>query len=206
MSSHHPTGGPRWTQSFPAVPSPSSFTDIEGSTRLLQTLGTRYPDLLEEHRRLIREAIRAQDGCEVNTEGDSFFVAFTGAVRAAVAAAEAQRALEGFPWPGGLPFRARMGLHTGDAVPVGHDYVGLDVHRAARICAAGHGGQILVSQATKEIIEHALPAGLGLRDLGAHRLKDLSKPERLFQLVAPDLPDAFPPLRTLEAIPNNLPI
>ncbi|MGH2373642.1 MAG: adenylate/guanylate cyclase domain-containing protein, partial [bacterium] len=181
------------------------FTDIEGSTQLLQQLGPSYNNLLEEHRRLLRAAIEAEGGHEVNTEGDSFFVAFSSAARASAAAATAQRALAGHPWPDGAALRVRMGLHTGEATPVGRDYVGLDVHRAARINAAGWGGQILVSQATKTLIEHALPSGVSLRDLGEHRLKDLQRPERLFQIVLSGLQTDFPPPRTLDATPNNLP-
>ncbi len=182
------------------------FTDIEGSTRLLQQLGPRYDALLEAHRRLLRTAVEAERGHEVNTEGDAFFVAFSSAARAAAAAVAAQRALASFPWPDGAVVRVRMGLHTGEATPVGGDYVGLDVHRAARICSAGWGGQILLSRATKTLIERTLPPGAGLRDLGEHRLKDLARPEHIFQLVASDLRADFPPPRTLDATPNNLPV
>ena len=181
------------------------FTDIEGSTRLLQQLGPRYEEQLEAHRRLLRTAVEAERGHEVSTEGDAFFIAFSSATRAAAAAAAAQRALDAHPWPDGAALRVRMGLHTGEATPVGGDYVGLDVHRAARISAAGWGGQILLSQSTKALIENALPPSASLRDLGEHRLKDLSRPEHLFQLVVSDLRADFPPLRTLDATPNNLP-
>lgn len=182
------------------------FTDIEGSTRLLQQLGPRYEELLEQHRRLVRAAVEAGAGCEVNTEGDAFFIVFSSASRAAASAVAAQQALAGFPWPDGAAVRVRMGLHTGEATPVGRDYAGLDVHRAARINSAGHGGQILLSQSTKVLIEHALPAGTSLRDLGEHRLKDLSRAEHIFQLDAPDLQTDFPSLKTLDVTPNNLPI
>ncbi|MGH2404584.1 MAG: tetratricopeptide repeat protein [bacterium] len=181
------------------------FTDIEGSTTLLQQIGPSYDNLLEEHRRLLRAAIAAEGGHEVNTEGDSFFVVFSSAARAASAATAAQRALSGHPWPEDAVLRVRMGLHTGEATPVGRDYVGLDVHRAARISAAGWGGQILISQAAKTLIEQMLPSGARLRDLGEHRLKDLQRPEHLFQLVISDVQTDFPPLRTLDATPNNLP-
>jgi predicted ATPase/class 3 adenylate cyclase len=181
------------------------FTDIEGSTRLLQRLGPRYDALLEEHRRLIREAVAAEGGHEVNTEGDAFFIVFASAARAVVAAVAAQRALYGFAWPQDATLRVRMGLHTGEGTPAGGDYVGLDVHRAARICAAAHGGQVLVSHSTQALVEGALPPGVALRSLGERRLKDLLRPEHLFQVVAPELPADFPPLRTLDRAPNNLP-
>lgn len=181
------------------------FTDIEGSTRLLQQLGPRYEAQLEAHRQLLRAAVEAERGHEVSTEGDAFFIAFSSPTRAAAAAAAAQRALNAHPWPDGTALRVRMGLHTGEATPVGGDYVGLDVHRAARISTAGWGGQILLSQSTKALIENAPPPGVSLRDLGEHRLKDLSRPEHLFQLVISDLRADFPPLRTLDATPNNLP-
>jgi predicted ATPase/class 3 adenylate cyclase len=182
------------------------FTDIEGSTRLLQQLGVRYEAALEDHRRVVREAVAAHAGCEVSTEGDAFFIAFASATQAAAAAASAQKALAAFPWPEGGSLKVRMGLHTGEATPIAGDYVGLDVHRAARICAAGHGGQILISQATRNLVESAPPDGTTLRDLGEHRLKDLLRAEHLFQLVVPGLPADFPPLRTLDIRPNNLPI
>ncbi|MDR7422919.1 MAG: adenylate/guanylate cyclase domain-containing protein [Armatimonadota bacterium] len=181
------------------------FTDIEGSTRLLQRLGPRYDELLEEHRRLIREAVTAEGGHEVNTEGDAFFIVFASAPRAIVAAVAAQRALGAFAWPADGVLRVRMGLHTGEGTPIAGDYVGLDVHRAARICAAAHGGQVLVSHSTRALVEGALPPGVTLRGLGERRLKDLLRPEHLFQVVAPDLPADFPPLRTLDRAPNNLP-
>jgi predicted ATPase/class 3 adenylate cyclase len=182
------------------------FTDIEGSTRLLQQLGPDYGAQLEEHRRLVRATVDAQDGLEVNTEGDAFFFVFASAAHAAAAALAAQRALAGHRWPEHAVVRVRMGLHTGEPTLAGRDYVGLDVHRVARICAAGHGGQVLLSAATKTLVESALPPGCTLKDLGEHRLKDLLRPERLFQLIAPDARADFPPLRTLDAVPNNLPI
>jgi len=182
------------------------FTDIEGSTRLLQELGGAYDACLEAHRRILRAAVAAEDGQEVNTEGDAFFVVFASAARAAAAAFAAQRALAAAAWPEGAVLRVRMGLHTGDATPVGHDYVGLDVHRAARICAAAWGGQILLSQATRGLIEHALPPGATLLDLGEHRLKDLLRPEHIFQLAGEGVPTEFPPPRTLNRRPHNLPV
>jgi predicted ATPase/class 3 adenylate cyclase len=181
------------------------FTDIEGSTRLLQQLGDRYGDVRAEHQRLLRAAFKDHDGREVDTQGDSFFVAFAraaGAVRAAVAG---QRALAEHLWPPGAVVRVRMGLHTGEPALAGRAYVGLDVHRAARLGAAGHGGQVLLSASTRVLVERELPPGVSLRDLGAHRLKDLPEAEHVFQLVTAGLPADFPPLRTLDVRPNNLP-
>ncbi len=162
------------------------FTDIEGSTKLLEELGDSYADALAEHRRILRAAFERHGGIEVDTQGDAFFVAFGRASDAIAAAEEAQTRL-------GVP--VRMGIHTGEPTRTDEGYVGIDVHRAARIAAAGHGGQILVSQSTRDL------AGKdGLRDLGEHRLKDLSAPERIYQLGYGD----FPPLRTLYA--TNLPV
>ena len=181
------------------------FTDIERSTRLAERLGQRYQALLEDHRGVIRAAFRSEGGREVNTEGDSFFVSFSSAACAVRAALAAQRALQRHDWPDGAELRVRMGVHTGEATMVGHDYVGLEVHRAARIAAAAHGDQIVLSDATWRIVRDAVGDDVEFRDLGEHRLKDLSRPERIFQLVAPDLPTDFPPLRSLNAIANNLP-
>jgi predicted ATPase/class 3 adenylate cyclase len=181
------------------------FTDIEGSTRLLQRLGERYTSLLEDHGEILRSAFRAAGGYPVSTEGDSFFVVFQSAPAAASGAAEAQRALDAHSWPDKEAVRVRMGLHTGEGKLGGDNYIGIDVHRAARIAAAGHGGQVLMSGSTRALIEGALPSGLSVRDLGRHRLKDLENPEHLFQLMGEGLPDEFPPLRSLDARPNNLP-
>jgi class 3 adenylate cyclase len=182
------------------------FTDIEGSTRLLERLGDGYSEVLGEHRRLLRAAFAQFDGREVGVEGDSFFVAFARASDAVAAAAQGQRALAGHRWPDGVVLRVRMGIHTGEPVTDPDGYVGLAVHRAARICAAGHGGQALCSQATRELLGAELPAGVGLRELGEHRLKDLTHPQRLWQLVIAGLPHAFPALRTLGPRPANLPV
>jgi predicted ATPase/class 3 adenylate cyclase len=181
------------------------FTDIEGSTLLLQALGDRYDDLLSDHCRIIRRAIADGDGTEVGTEGDSFFVAFPDAPRAVAAAVAAQRAIAAQTWPDGAQVRVRMGLHTGEGRRGGDNYIGLDVHRAARIAGAGHGGQVVVSETTRALVVQAVPEGARLRDLGPHRLKDLAQPEHLFQLEIDGLPGEFPPLRTLDARPNNLP-
>jgi predicted ATPase/class 3 adenylate cyclase len=182
------------------------FTDIEGSTQLLQRLGHAYAQALGEHQALLRAAWSAHEGAEIDTAGDGFFVAFASAPEAVAAAAEAQVALAGHRWPEDTTLRVRMGLHTGTPQLVGDRYVGLDVHRAARIAACGHGGQVLLSQTTRALAEYRLPQGATLRDLGAHRLKDLQEPEQIYQLVLPGLPADFPPLRALDARPNNLPI
>jgi predicted ATPase/class 3 adenylate cyclase len=182
------------------------FTDIEGSTRLLQRLGEQYPAVLADHHRVLRTAIEGAGGREVSTEGDSFFVVFPTAPQAVTAAVAMQRKIAEHPWPGDGTVRVRMGLHSGEAVVEGGTYVGLDVHRAARIAAAAHGDQVVLSSAAKGLIEHALPEGVRLRDLGEHRLKDLSHPEHVFQLVIEGLASDFPPLRSLDARPNNLPV
>jgi predicted ATPase/class 3 adenylate cyclase len=181
------------------------FSDIEGSTRLATALGAGWPSILERHQALLRVAFAAAGGVEIATEGDSFFVVFSSAPRAMEGAIAAQRALAAEPWPADVgTIAVRMGLHTGEGVLGGDNYVGLDVHRAARISAAAHGGQVLASGGTAGLVEGSLPSGLSLRDLGEHRLKDLERPERLFQVVAPELRADFPAPRTLEA-PTNLP-
>ncbi len=182
------------------------FTDMEGSTRLLQQLGERYVGVLAECRRLLRAAFGQWYGHEIDTEGDAFFVAFARATDAISAAVAIQRALARHSWPEGVSVRVRIGVHTGEPMLSSEGYAGLDVHHAARIMSAGHGGQILLSQTTRELVEQSLPEGAYLRDLGEHRLKDLQRPSRLFQLSSADLPADFPPLKTLDAHPNNLPI
>jgi len=178
------------------------FSDIEGSTRLLARLRDRYAEVLGEHHRALRTAFAEHRGHEVHTEGDAFFVAFARATDAIAAAVAAQRTLAAHDWPEDVDLRVRMGLHTGEAEVWADDYVGLDVHRAARICAAAHGGQVLVSAATRELVAGELESGVGLRDLGEHRLKDLERPERLFQIVAGGLPADFPSPRS-EAPANS---
>ena len=182
------------------------FTDIEGSTRLLQQVGERYAEVLTECRQLLRTVFHQWNGHEVDTQGDAFFVAFARATDAVSAAVEAQRALASHAWPEGVAMGVRMGLHTGEPHLAAEGYVGLDVHRAARIMHAGHGGQILLSQTTRDLVEHELPEGTSLRDLGAYRLKDLEHPSHLYQLVTPGLPADFPPLRTLDTYAHNLPV
>jgi predicted ATPase/class 3 adenylate cyclase len=180
------------------------FTDIEGSTRLLHDLGDRYRDALEDHRRLLREAFDRHDGYEVDTQGDAFFVAFARAQDAVQSAAEGQRALAAHQWPDGRQLRVRMGVHTCEATPTDEGYVGIGVHRGARVASAGHGGQVLLSQATRELLDEGSDS-LGVRDLGEHRLKDLTQAQRLYQLVADGLEGEFPALKTLETRPTNLP-
>src|SRR5918996_1323509 len=181
------------------------FTDIEGSPRVLQELGEGYRAVQDRHAEILRAAFGARDGREVRTEGDSFFAVFRTPAQAVAAAVAAQRALAEEKWPHGGLLRVRMGLHTGEGVLGGDDYIGIDVNRAARIAAAGHGGQILISEATRALVEHILPDGVPIRDLGTHRLKDIHHAERLFDLAIERLQAEFPPPRTLDARPNNLP-
>src|SRR5580765_1741276 len=166
------------------------FTDIEGSTKLLHELGDGYAEVLAEHRRMLRDAFAAHDGVEVDTQGDAFFVAFARATDAASAAAESQKALAAGP------VRVRMGIHTGEPIRTEEGYAGMDVHRAARIAAVGHGGQVLVSQTSRDLLD----GQIDLRDLGAHRLKDLTQAQRIYQLGDGD----FPPLKSLQR--TNLPV
>jgi predicted ATPase/class 3 adenylate cyclase len=181
------------------------FTDIEASTNLARALGDRWPDVLDEHHDILRTAIRSHGGIDVGTEGDAFFAVFTSAVDAIVACADAQRALADHEWPADGRIEARMGMHTGEGRLGGSNYVGLDVHLAARIGAAAHGGQVLVSETTRSLVVDKLPDGLTFRDLGAHRLKDFDEPRHVFQLVIAGLPQEFPSIRSRE-IPTNLPI
>jgi len=178
------------------------FTDIEGSTRLLQELGDDYRDVRATHHRLLRSAFTK--GTEVGTEGDSFFVAFPVAGDAVAAAVQGQRALTAEPWRDGHPVRVRMGLHTGRGTVGPDGYIGLDVHRAARIAAAGHGGQVLLSEATLALTRHDLPAGTTFRDLGTHRLKDLTEPMHLAELVIDGVPSDHPPIRTVDPARTNV--
>src|SRR5690242_17174872 len=182
------------------------FTDIEGSTRLLHHLGERYSDVLAECRRLLRAAFHQHHGHEVDTQGDAFFIAFARATDAVLATVAVQHALASHSWPEGVAVRVRMGLHTGEPERSSEGYVGLDVHRAARIMSAGHGGQVLLSQVTRDLVEQSLPADVSLQDLGEHRLKDLGHPSHLYQLVIADMTADFPPLKTLDSYAHNLPI
>jgi len=181
------------------------MTDIEGSTRLLADLGTEYARLLLDHHAIVRGELARHSGIEVSTEGDSFFLVFRSAVDAVRTAVGVQRCLAAHAWPGGRIVRVRIGIHTGEGTTAGEGYVGMDVHRVARVSAAGHGGQILLTAATQALLEGHWPDGTGAVPLGAHRLKDLPAPETLYQLVADGLTTRFPPLRSLEAPVYDLP-
>ena len=177
------------------------FTDIEGSTRLLRRAGDAYAGLLSQHRSLLTQAFLAHRGVVVDQEGDAFFVAFASAKDAVAAAADAQRALVSHDWVDENEIRVRIGLHTGEPRVVEGRYVGLDVHLAARVMAAAHGGQVVVSETTQGLLDE----DTRLRDLGEHRLKDIVTPQRLYQLELEGLPSEFPPLATLDNRPTNLP-
>jgi DNA-binding NarL/FixJ family response regulator/class 3 adenylate cyclase len=175
------------------------FTDVEGSTALVGELGDEYGQVLAEHRRLLREAVAASDGHEIDARADEFFAVFQRTRDAVEAALRAQREFGAYAWPPSGTVRIRAGIHTGEPVVGESGYEGLDVHRVARICAAGHGGQVLVSQTTRNLLEAGQVLEAEFQDLGEHELRGLPRPERLFQLVAPDLPSEFPPLRTEES-------
>ncbi len=182
------------------------FTDIEGSTHLLQQLGERYASVLADCRHLLRSAFAQYHGHEVDTQGDAFFVVFARASDAVAAAVAVQRALFAYAWPQGVAVRVRIGVHTGEPTLMSEGYVGLDVHHAARIMSSARGGQILLSPITYQLVEQHLPEGTHVQDLGQHRLKDLQRPDHLFQVSVEGLPADFPPLKTLDASANNLPI
>jgi len=173
------------------------FTDIEGSTRLLQELGDDYGQVLSDQRRILRGAFEAAAGREVDTQGDAFFFSFPRAKDAVRAAVEGQRALSEHEWPRGAEVRVRMGLHTGEPTLGEEGYLGLDVVRAARICSAGHGGQILVSETTRALLGNDVPSGVSVRDLGEQRLKDVQH-ERVYELALNESPHEFPPLKQAE--------
>ena len=158
------------------------FTDIEGSTRLLQQLGDAYGDVVRDHRRLLREHLGEKGGTEVDTQGDAFFYSFPRAKDGVAGAVAAQRALAEHEWPSGAEVKVRMGLHTGEPSVGEEGYLGLDVVRAARICSAGHGGQILLSETTRALVGNDLPEGVSVVDLGQQNLKDVQH-ERIFQLA-----------------------
>ncbi len=184
------------------------FTDIEGSTKLLERLGPEaYTGLLGAHHELVRSALDAHGGNEVGTQGDSFFAAFSSPSAALAAAVDMQGAFAARPWPQGEQLRVRMGVHAGEASETPAGLVGLEVHRAARVAAVAHGGQVVVSEAAAVLVRESLPAGSSLRSLGLHRLKDLGRPEHIFQLESPGLERDFPPLRSLDnpVLKNNLP-
>ena len=183
------------------------FTDLEGSTAMLQRLGDAYAEVLTVHHRLIRTGLVAHDGKEIDTQGDAFFAAFSSPSACVASAIDIQRTFVSHPWPAGETVRVRMGIHSGEASETAVGLVGLDIHRAARVAAVAHGGQILVSATTAALVRDSMPVGASLRDLGLHRLKDLSRPEQIFQLEADGLPTAFPPLQSLDnpKLLNNLP-
>lgn len=177
------------------------FTDIQGSTELLKRLGDDgFIAIVSEHHNLMRQAIDHYHGTEVRTQGDSFFVTFPRAPDAVAASVDIQHALSEHSWPEDVKVLVRMGLHTGHPQVAVDDYAGIDIHRAARIAAIGHGGQVLLSETTAPLVRDNLPKGVTLRDLGRHQLKDMAHPERIRQLVIPGLPDCFPPLKSLEAL------
>ena len=184
------------------------FTDIEGSTALLRRVGDDvYAQVLAGHHALVRSALAAYGGSEVDTAGDGFFAVFFSPRACVAAVLEMQQAMQDRAWPRGEQVRVRMGVHCGEAAQTAAGVVGLEVHRAARVAAVAHGGQVLVSEAAAALVRDWLPPGAALADLGSHRLKDLGRPERIFQLTAAGLPAQFPPLRSLgsPALPNNLP-
>src|SRR6204780_394284 len=200
--SRHMEPQPLATQTFTFL-----FTDIEGSTAMLQRLGDAYAGVLTDHHRLLRLVLAAHDGKEVDTQGDAFFAVFSSASACAAAAIEVQLAFMSHAWPAGETIRVRMGIHSGEASESAAGLIGLDIHRAARIAAVAHGGQVVLSASTAALLRDRLPDGAFLRDLGSHRLKDLGRPEQIFQLEADGLPVAFPPLRSLDnpRLLNNLP-
>ena len=188
------------------------FTDLEGSTRLLQAHPAAYRDAVRRHHELLRGAVEGHGGAVFETVGDAVYAAFARPTDAVAAALDGQRALLREDWGPTGPLRARMGVHLGEAetYPVrgaarGARYFGLPLVRCARLMATAHGGQVVLSAPVAEVVRDALPAGAALRDLGAHRLNGLQLPERVFQLLHPDLPGDFPPLATLDAPRHNLP-
>ena len=189
--------GDRSAAALPAGTVTLVFADVEGSTRLVHALGERYSGVRTRMKEVVGECAARWNGHEVDWAGDGVFLAFSGARDALAAAAEMQRALAAEPWPSDGVLRVRMGIHTGEPDRHDHGYIGLDVHVAARICAAGHGDQIVVSQATHDVAGDEPAAGLSFRPLGRHRLKDVAEPQQLFQLVGAGLVADFPPLRTL---------
>lgn len=193
---------------FPGLPEGTVtflFTDIEGSTDLLKQLRDQYASLLADQRKILRDVFSSWNGQEVDTQGDAFFYSFMRATEAVEGAVEAQKALARHPWPDGVEVHVRMGLHTGEPLVAEEGYVGIDVHRAARIAYVGHGGQILLSETTTPLVIDELPQGVILLDLGRHRLKDMFRPEHISQLVIEGLPSKFPPLESLEALSSGVP-
>ena len=179
------------------------FSDIEGATRLASTLRSDYSDLLKAHRSILREAYGKHQGREIRAEGDSFFAVFASPKYALAGAVEAQLGLSAHHWPERAPVRVRMGLHTGEASVTGAEYQGIEVNRAARIAAAAHGGQVLISECTRALLMDDPPTGVALRDLGEHQLRDFPRPEHLYQVAIDGLPADFPPLRAFAATPSQ---
>jgi class 3 adenylate cyclase len=182
------------------------FTDLEGSTRLLEAQPVAYRGALTRHHALLRQAINARGGVIFETVGEGTYAAFANPTQAARAALDAQLALQREPWGELGRIRVRMGLHTGEVELQGQHYFGAPLYRCARLTGSAHGEQVVLTEVTAALVREGLPPGVGLKDLGEQRLRDLARPERVYQLVAPDLPGDFPPLRTLEAVPNNLPL
>jgi class 3 adenylate cyclase len=181
------------------------FTDVEGSTRLWEQFPQAMKAALERHDSILQAAVAAWSGQVVKSTGDGMMAVFTSAAAAANACLIAQHDLAAEPWGATGALRVRMGLHAGEAATRSSDYFGPVVNRTARIMAVGSGGQVLLSSAAAALVADQLPDGASVRDLGTHRLKDLGRSERLFQLIHPDLADGFPPLATLDRRPNNLP-
>jgi class 3 adenylate cyclase len=171
------------------------FSDVEGSTGLLKRLGERYAGLIAEHRRIVRDTFAVHGGVEIDTQGDAFFFAFARAREAVAAAVAAQRAHADRDWPGGEIVRVRMGLHTGEPALGEEGYLGLDVVRAARLCTAGQGGHVLLSETTRALLGSSLPDGVSIHPLGERRLKDMDEPERVYELSIDgvELPESEPP-------------
>jgi class 3 adenylate cyclase len=178
------------------------FTDVEGSTELLRRLGDGYATVLSEQRRILRDTLGPNGGREIDTQGDAFFFSFTRARDAVTGAVVAQRALRGHTWPEDVALKVRMGLHTGEPAVGDEGYVGLDVVRAARICSAGHGGQILLSETTRALLGSDLPDRVTLRDLGRQKLKDLDE-EQVYELSLDEAEDRFPSLKTEQRRPPS---
>ena len=181
------------------------FTDVEGSTRLLDAHPAAYRLAVRRHHDLVQHAVEAHGGVVFETVGDAVYAAFAQATDAAGAALAGQLALQGEDWGESGPLTVRMGLHTGEVELQGRHYFGAPLYRCARLMSTAHGGQVVLSQVTAELVREALPPGARLRDLGAHRLKDLQAPERVAQLLHPALPAVFPPLRSLDSLRHNLP-